>query len=369
MSLLNCDFTNAKLNGASFTTTQSECTYTGVDYSTISGSYASYCSATTLKTIVRALAQMANIPYATIKIRGLTDTVTGYKLGSQTSLRAAVESLQKAYFFDAYDADGLINFVSQSLQDVYIIPEEDLGAVRYGEDSVDKLKITDADIYEVPPQINLTYNNYSKSFAQDVVRSRRYSHSEDLDESSITVPVVMTKAVAQETVDELLAQTWIQRTTYAAQVGNKWRRLRQGNVFETTVNGITHTIQITKINYDGGILKLEGRRFKAAQIVKNDVKEEPDIVEITPGKINFYLLDAPLLTETDGTGFYVAANANANFKSVLLYREAAADPTVLTPLGSITAEVTAGTTDTVLGDGTTEFFDNKNTVIVTMVDF
>jgi len=309
---------------------------------------------------------MANIPDTTLKIKGLTDTVTGYKLGSQATLRAAVESLQKAYFFDGYEADGQLNFISQSLQDIYTIPEEDLGAVRYGEDVVDNLKITDADIYEVAPQINLTYNNYSKNFAQDVVRSRRYSYSEALDESSITVPIVMTKAAAQETVDQLLVQTWTQRTTYSAQLGNKWRKLRAGNVFKTTVKGIAHTIQITKINYDGGILKVDGRRFKAAQIIANDINVEPEINEIVPGEINMYFVDSPLLQETDGPGFYAAANANANFKIVQLYREAASDQTALTSMGTIIGEVTAGKVDTVTNDGTTKFIDNKNKIEVTL---
>lgn len=366
MSLTNCNFTNAKLNGTSFTSTQNGCVFTGADYTTRSGSYMPYHSATTLKTIIRALATMANIPYATVKIRGLTDTVVGYKLSSQASLRAVTESLQKAYFFDGYEADGQINFISQSLQDVYIIPEADLGAVRYGENPVDKLKITDADIYEVPPQINLTYNNYSKNFAQDVVHARRYNYAEALDESSITVPIVMTKAAAQETVDQLLAQTWMQRTTYTTQLGNKWRKLRPGNVFETTVSGVTHVVQITKINYDGGILSIDGRRFKAAQIIANDVNAEPKINEVVSGEINMYFLDSPLLQETDGPGFYAAANASANFKIVQLYREAVSDPTALIPLGTIVGEVTAGKTDTVLGDGNTNFIDYKNTVTVTL---
>ena len=361
MSVGGCSFKGAYLNETSLHT-YTDCDFTNADYTTTDPGYVDYYPSCPLEKIVRVLAGYANITESMLITNGLTNLVNGYIITSQSTFRSAIETLQKAYFFDAYEDNGVLNCVAQSLQETIVIPESDLGAVRAGEKSIDKLHIEDTDIYEMPPQINLTFYDYAKDYQQGTVRSRRMYYTEALGEETVNLPIVMTKAEAQQIVDELLMQIWLNRASYSTQVQNKWSTIRPAHILETVVNGIKRVWQVTKVDYDGGLAKLEGKGFKAPQIIKKEVID-PAVNLVTPGEISLYLLDLPLLTETDGPGFYAAAAAGKNYKDVLLFKELISESLIDT----LEIPATAGTANTILEDGQTYFFDAANTVDVTLV--
>jgi len=365
MNVGNCTFISALVNNTSFQLI-SACTFTSADYDTTDPGYLSYYPSCLLSKIISTLAGYAEITDDMLVMTGISNSVSGYIITSQATFRSMIETFMQAYAFDAYEADGVLNCTAQTSQTTIVIPESDLGAKAPDGETVDKLKIVDTDTYELPPQINVTYYNYAGDYRQGTVRSRRMYYTEALGEETINLPIVMTEAEAQTMADNLLIRAWTNKTTYTAQVGNKWAMLRPANILQTTVNGIKRVWQITKIDYDGGIVKLEGKGFKTPSILSHEIVD-PTVNMITPGAISFYLLDIPLLTSTDGPGFYGAATAPSNYKSVMLYKATTGDATTFKYLDEFDAQATAGTADTVLADGPVHFFDNINTVDVTLV--
>lgn len=368
MSLVDCNFTNAYLNKTTFGSTQSGCVYTDADYSTISTGYVPYQSAAVLSTIISDLLEIEGIDANLYSITGLSDAIFGYVISSQSSARSNIEALQHAYFFDAYESQGKLCFVSQSTLAPTVIPEEDLGAVSTGSEMIDKLSITDADIFEVPAQVNFTYNNYANNYAQDVVRSRRDScYVESVGEGSVSVPIVMTKDLAQSICDHILLRTWLERTTLSFQLPNKWRNLSVGQLLDITCNNISRTVQIMKLTYDGKLVKIDSKQFASPKNLAETITE-PDIDVVTTGDISLYLLNLPVLNATDGSGFYAVADTAGVFKPVYMYKQDTSDPTNYIKMTEILLPAITGKSTTKLEAGPTNYMDNANSVIIKLLD-
>ncbi len=368
MSLVDCNFNNTLLNNTTFGSTKSGCTYTGVDYTTLSTGYVPYQSAAVLSSIVTDLLELEGVSSNLYSITGLSDSIFGYAISSQSSARTHIEALQKAYFFDAYEAQGKLCFVSQSTLTSIAIPEDDLGADSGNGESIDKLTITDNDIFEVPAKINFSYNNYANNYATDVVRSRRDScYMQSVGENTISASIVMTKDLAQAVCDHILLRTWLEKTTITFQLPNTWRNLNVGQLLDITCNGIDRTVQITKLTYDGSIVKIESKQFASPKNLAEMITE-PDIDLVQAGAISLYLLNLPLLTETDGPGFYAVADTAGVFKPVYLFRQNPSDSTSYSKLTEIILPAITGTATTVLPGGSTNYIDNANSVTVKLLD-
>jgi len=367
MSVSGCHFTGALLNNTSLHT-YNNCTFVNADYTTKSTGYVAYYGTNTVKNVIRALAEYAGITDDLLVIEDLNIGILGYIITEQTTFRAVVEALQQAYFFDAYENEGVLNCVAKTQQNPPItIPEEDLGAVMYGDADIPKLKITDTDLYELPQQINLTFYNYSKNYQTGVVRARRRTYIQGLAESNVSVPVVMTRSEAQQIVDKLLIQTWTKKTTYDTQLSNKWSWVHPGCVIGSIVNGIRRIFQVSKHDYDGNLTKITCVNFVSPGVVDQPITE-PTVELVEPGDICFYLMDMPLLTDTDGPGFYAAATAPENFKNVLLYKATTSDGNTLSYMDTLEQIAIAGTTLTVLGDSRSECWDTTNILTVSIIN-
>jgi len=366
MNVGNCTFVSAYVNDTTFQLISS-CTFTDADYDTVDTGYLSYYPSCPLSKIISTLADYAEITDDMISMTDITNSVNGYTITSQSTFRSIMETFMQAYAFDAYEADGVLNCIAQASQDITVIPEADLGAVSSGSETIDKLKIEDKDVYELAPQINVTYYNYAQDYQQGTVRARRRFYTESLGEETVNLNIVMTKSEAQTIADNLLIKAWTNKTTYTTQLGNKWASLRPAQVVQTTVKGVKRVWQITKIDYDGGIMKVEGQGFKAPTVVSH-VIVDPAVTLVSPGDITLYLLDIPLLSSTDGAGFYAAATAASNYKTVYLYKSTTTDDTTFSLLDSLEYAATAGVASSVLSDGTVYFFDMANTVTVTLTN-
>lgn len=343
------------------------CSFVGVDLVTPDPGYSRMIAynSNILMDIITYLAQRIKIPLEILSFTGLADIVDGYVITEQTTFRSAVESLQLPYFFDALESDDRLKFISRNLQTPSTIPEDDWGAARSGEDSVDKLTVVDGDVLELPAQVNIKFFDYDRDYQVNTVYSRRMYYSETTGDKTITLPIVMSAKFAQQLSEEILAQTWINNVTYTGQLSNKWSKVEPADVIKTTVNSIERLIQVNKVSYDGGLVKIEGKGFKTPEI--KAIPQEVPVIPMPsyPGLLSMFFLDLPLLSETDGPGFYVAATAD-DFQKVALYKSSLNDGTSYSLLDTIGSPATAGTASNALGDGPVNFFDELNTVTVVL---
>lgn len=321
----------------------------------------------TLESSIRELAGYAKIPESNQAYLGLDYDINGVMIASQGTFRATIEPLQTAYLFDVSESGDKLRFEASAERVPTIIPEDDLGAVRYGDKGIDKLSIVDEDILELPAQITLTFYDIKNDYQKGTVKSRRLYYAETAHEQTVDLPVVLSPEAAQLIVDQVMLLLWLGRTQYSGQLGNKWSVIESADVMQVTVNGITRVFQVGKVEYDGGLVKFEAKGFKAPKVIGFIPYVPPDPPVIERGEIKFYLLDMPLLTEVDEAGFYIAATTDKDFATVNYYRSATVDNSSFNYLDSVSYEATAGTAETVLGVGQPYFFDYQSTVEIKMI--
>lgn len=301
---------------------------------------------------------------------GIFQYVNGYLISEQTTFRSAIEELQAPFLFSVIDDGSQLKFVMLGAEDKVSIPEADFGAAVPGSEVSDKLTITGGDIAELPTQINFNYFDIAKDYQTNTSQSKILWHAEYPNVHTINAQIVMMADRADYTINQVLAQVWTSKTQYMGQLGNKWSGLEPADVIETTVNGIQRSIQITKIDYDGNIVKFEGKEYRAPG--KPPAYERPDPIVpppvITEG-LQLHLLDMPNLTDLDTDyGFYAAAAAQKNWKSVYLYVSTATDNASFTFVDNIGYAATIGEALTVLPPGPTEFYDRGNYVDVKLIN-
>lgn len=321
----------------------------------------------TLESSIRELASYAKVPESNQTYSGLDYDINGVMISSQGTFRGTIEPLQTAYLFDVVESGDKLKFEASATKTITIVPEVDLGAVRYGDDSIDKLSIVDEDVLELPAQITLTFYDITNDYQKGTVKSRRLYYAETAHEQTVDLPVVLSPEVAQLIADQQMLLIWLGRTQYTGQLSNKWSVIEPADVLQSTVNGITRVFQVAKVDYDGGLVKFEAKGFKAPKVIGFIPYVPPDPPVVERGDITFYLLDMPLLTDVDEAGFYIAATTDKGFATVNFYRSAAADNSSFNYLDNVLYEATAGTALTTLGVGQPYFFDYKNSVEIKLI--
>jgi hypothetical protein len=86
----------------------------------------------------------------------LTDTLEGFILDRPITVRAALEYLTSAFFFDIVESDGILKCVPRGSESIKSVPEDDLiPAKKKGVQDV--LEINYAQELELPQRVNVTY--------------------------------------------------------------------------------------------------------------------------------------------------------------------------------------------------------------------
>lgn len=151
----------------------------------------------------------------------LTDTVEGYVIARQTEVRAALEPLRTAYFFDAVESQGVIRFVKRGGDTVTTIPDDDLGARDAGGDGPEPLEVTRRMEVELPRAVTVKYLLAATDYSPAAKQARRligYSG----DEQTVELPIVMSDTKAQEVAEVNLHCAWVERLSYRFTLPRKY---------------------------------------------------------------------------------------------------------------------------------------------------
>lgn len=151
------------------------------------------------------------------------DTVDGYAIARQTQVRAAIQPLRSAYYFDAVESQGVIRFVKRGGAVVTEIDDADLAAHEGGE-APDPLNTTRRMEIELPRAVTVDYMLAATEYEPATKQARRLIGSSG-DEQTLDVPLVLSDTKAQEVAEVNLHSAWVERLSYQFTLPRKYSHL------------------------------------------------------------------------------------------------------------------------------------------------
>lgn len=298
-------------------------------------------------------------PATTYDVSELTDEVRWYVVGSNMTVRNAIQPLRQAFFFDAAEVDDVVVFKKRGGDSVVTIPDDDLCGRGDGEESGTPLMTVRTREQELPRTVTMTYIDVDTDYQTGAQASPRQT---TLSQSDVTlsVPIGLTAAEASRMCSTILAAEWIERESFQWRTTRKWAYLAPCDV--VTVRGRVIRIR-QRTEKPNGVIEWEGV-LAAPSLYTATNGETPggsvgfvkQTAPSTRSATEVVLLDIPILSQTDAPfGFYAAmgpASTAGAWTGATLYKSLDGGVTYTAVASSANASVIGDTFDS-LGSPTT----------------
>ncbi len=246
-----------------------------------------------------------------IDVTQLTDVVQGYAVMGRMAGRAASEPLAAAYFYDAGEWDGKLNFIKRGAASAGLIPLDDLSAHSFGSQPPDPVVKTRNDRAVLPTQVDVNYYNPANDNQAGLQTARRFTVNNDNPITLSFSTLVLSDAYAKGVAEVNLFNFWANANPVQFSVGPKWQHVTPTDVHDVENYG---TVRITnKHEAVNGVIQFDA------------VTEQPSIYPMTAvgsggtqtgqtsvafqGPTRLELMDIPILRdEDDDYGFYVGVD-------------------------------------------------------------
>jgi hypothetical protein len=132
-----------------------------------------------LDAVVGSLCRQAGLADSQLDLTDLTsDTVDGYTIATQTTIKDAITPLQSVYYFDAVESNGILKFVKRGKALTMTIPDKDLaahslapGAQTGDEQAENMLTVSRMMDAELPHTVTVQYINRATDYSSHPVRA------------------------------------------------------------------------------------------------------------------------------------------------------------------------------------------------------
>lgn len=322
-----------------------------------------------LADVVENLCNRCGLDSAELDVSDLVGTtVDGYAVSGVTAGRAAIQHLQRAYWFDSAEIDGQLVFVDRGGAAVVDIPADDLGA---GDEVGTELVGSERqDDDQMPTLLNVAYKVAAADYQPGVQTAQRETIPFE-QPTNVELPIVLTDLAAKQVADVLLYDAWMSRNRRRFSTNREYSYLTPTDVVTVTDDFATYTVRIEKISAANGVLQFDAVDEDAAIYDPNS--EAAAIVPSNPLTVvaatRTVLLDIPiLLTPDDGPGFYAAAAGYAaGWPGAKLYMSPDNGGS-WSPIASFDQAAVIGTMQNTLGDWPGgNFIDSINLIEVTLL--
>lgn len=195
-----------------------------------------------LAAIVADLCTRGGYAPADIDVARLREPVDGFVVTRQQSIRAAIEQLQDAYFFDAVESDNVLKFVPRAGEPQCTLSGDDLvpEKPRSG-----PLTLRRKQEIELPGRVNVVYINRFLDYQTGTQYAERQSAGTS-QKNTLELSVVMSDQQAKTIAEASLYQAWAARTAYRLGVSMKYAALEPSDVIEVAADGALHRMRITE---------------------------------------------------------------------------------------------------------------------------
>lgn len=285
-----------------------------------------------LDEVLLDLATRTGLEASDIDVSSITasgDAVRGYAISKQSTVRAAIEPLGFAYFFDAIESDNKVKFVKRGGAPALTIPEDDLGAA-VGGDRATRAQLIIEELAmeaELPRRVELRFRDAEKDYDQGMEYETRLSHpvadkTQGSNETqSVELPMSLLASEARAIVESVLYQVWTNRNGYEFKTMPKYQLLEPTDVINVTKGSNTYTMKLISTGLGAGYLcDMAGAHDDAETYLFSGLGTDSGLGHHTQtifayGRSRLYLLDTPILRDIDDPGalngiLYIAVGTN-----------------------------------------------------------
>lgn len=328
----------------------------------------------TLSSIVNDLLSETDLVGGDFDVTSLAGTlVRGYVRTKPMTVRAAIEPLAAAFFFDGVESAGKIKFVPRGAGSVKTIANADLAAHSLGDEMPDDVGVTRRPEVELIRAVKILYYNQGRSFQQGTQYASRLITAA-VNERTVEMPVVLTDDEARQVAERMLYFAWLERENVSASIGIKYIEVEPSDVVTVVGNNTTREIRVTEITHSlPNMLRVNGVPNDAAVLTSSipgaaaEVDEETDIPVSGPTRL--YLIDAPILRPADDfRGVYaVALGVTSGWNGAVVFRSSD-DGATWDVADTLLNETLIARCATTLGDGSTTTWDRLSTLTIEPID-
>lgn len=303
----------------------------------------------------------------------LTDEVRWFAVASQMTVRNAIDTLRRVYFFDAAEIDDLVVFKKRGATDsVVTIDDDDLVAREYGADEGDPLLTTRIPEAELPRTVTLRYIDVDMDYQPGAQSSPRLTTRSESD-VSIDVAVGLTADEALQKCWALQVSEWVEREKFEWTTTRKYAWVAPCDV--VTVRG--RVVRVTaRTLTPAGVISWQGVLHRPSIYTQTAEAGEapgwtPQVPPAAKAATTLRMLDIPLLDSTHyPNGYYAALSpaAEGPWTGAALYKSVDGGASY-TSIAETVSGAVVGTVAVALGDfAGGNVFDHLNTITVVLSD-
>jgi len=182
-------------------------------------------------------------------ISRLTDIVSGFIITNRQTVRACLEQLSTAYFFDMVESDGLLKFIKRGKVSNTTV---DFTELVPGDDAINTFSITRTQELELPRQVDVIYLNRTADYQAGTQSSQRQTVKAG-DYATVHLQLVLSVQEAKVVADVTLYNAWVGRVQYQFTVPPKYALLEPTDVITITKDGAAYLMRLnsTKLVRNG----------------------------------------------------------------------------------------------------------------------
>jgi hypothetical protein len=273
--------------------------------------------APTLAEVVTDIVELSNeLTAADIDVSLLAPfKVRGYSIGKRQTIRAALQPLMQAYFFDAVESDDVIKFVPRGAAPVITIPPTDMNARRNLQDPGSTLEQVRTQENELPTSLDIRFISHDTDYKIGVVQARRLI-TESPQVRTLDIPIVYTATEARSIVDVLIHNIWFERTKKTFTLSKRYFTIDPTDVVTITspdqgqINVRINSIGMSLPNLLDVEAAEEDASVYADFVSPGAIGLQPQPGLLTTAPVVLIIMDISTLRDIDNnTGLYVVAYA------------------------------------------------------------
>jgi len=297
-------------------------------------------------------------------VSGLTGIVDGFVIDRIMSAREALQPLMQAYAFDAYESQGLIRFAHRGQPPAIGLAPASLAAAD-AEGGAD-FTLTRGQETELALALKLQFIDGNADYRQASVESRKLTGA-SARVATLSLPIVMGAAGAQQMADNLLQEIWTGRERARFLLPPSRLALDPGDVVDFSSNGRTLRLRLERISAAAGLAVEAVKSSGGVQLPVNAPERapvSPPLPGIGPVLVDFP--DLPLLSGNEpGHVLRAVAFASPWPGAIALYKSPSLNDFILDTI--IEAPAVMGVSETDFYAGPTGRWDNGNALWVTLL--
>lgn len=263
-----------------------------------------------LASIVADLCARGGLELSDINVNELTASLPGYVLGRQATIRAALEPLAQAFFFDGVESDDRLAFRTRGRAPALTLSPEHL--LRLEAPSGETWRARRAQEVDLPARVNILYMDCAAEYAQGTQTARRVASPVPTMASrnalTLELPMALTAGMAKSIAARLLYTAWAERSTYEARLPSDYLRLEPTDVVALTLPcGASHVARLERVDLGADLsLAIQARAQEVAEYASEltadgGMGRRVQTVDLA-AQTQLFLPDLPLLRDIDDPG-------------------------------------------------------------------